>query len=154
MPFLVGLAAFFGFIWWLTGGTGVSILDNNELSLGTPDRLDATQIAELAQGAGFSGNDLVIAVAVALAESSGKVTAYNPETKAGTPEGRGSYGLWQIYRKAHPEFDNLDLFDPTSNAYAAYHVYRNAGNNFSPWSTFKNNAYLAHVQEATDGVNA
>ena len=57
-------------------------------------------IAEYAYRAGFRGDDLVTAVAVAYAESGGDPSNYNPEIAAGTPEGQGSYGLWQIYRKS------------------------------------------------------
>jgi hypothetical protein len=107
-----------------------------------------TGIAVYAKNAGFTGADLLTAVAVALAESGGDPNAYNPETAAGTPEGLGSYGLWQIYLKAHPEFQGQNLFDPQTNANAAYSVYRAAGNSFRPWSTYLNGAYTAHLDEA------
>ena len=94
------------------------------------------------------------AVAIALAESGGNPDAYNPETAAGTPEGLGSYGLWQIYLKAHPNFQGLNLFDPQTNANAAYEVYAEAGNSFRPWSTYLNGAYTAHLDEAGKLVNA
>lgn len=100
--------------------------------------LSANQIAQLADRAGFSGSALTMATAVAIAESSGNPEAYNPEAAAGTPPGLGSYGLWQIYRNAHPEFNGVDLFDPVNNAQAAYMVYRAAGNRFTPWSTYNN----------------
>ena len=115
------------------------------------------QIAAVAYNAGFSGNDLVIAVAVALAESGGKSTAYNPETAAGTPSGLGSYGIWQIYEKVHPEYSATDLLDPQNNAYAAFQVYSDAGNTFRPWSTFGrdgNGVYLNHMSAAQDAVNS
>lgn len=113
-----------------------------------------TGIAIYARNAGFTGADLLTAVAIALAESGGNPDAYNPETAAGTPEGLGSYGLWQIYLKAHPNFQGLNLFDPQTNANAAYEVYAEAGNSFQPWSTFKNGAYVAHLSEAGKLVNA
>ena len=90
-----------------------------------------------ATGAGFSGTDAITATAIALAESSGNADAYNPEVLAGTPEGQGSYGLWQIYLKAHPEFAGENLFDPQVNASAAFAVFSAAGNSFTPWATFK-----------------
>jgi len=108
----------------------------------------------VASNAGFEGSDLITAVAVALAESGGNPKAYNPEVAAGTPAGRGSFGLWQIYRKAHPEFDGWDLFDPQQNATAAFQVFTAAGDSFSPWSTFKSGAYQAHLAAAQDRVNA
>ena len=112
------------------------------------------EIATYASNAGFSGEDLIFAVAVALAESGGNPNAYNPETAAGAPEGKGSYGLWQIYLHAHPEFEGQDLFDPEVNANAAYQVYVQAGRRFTPWSTFKNAAYVSKLDEARKQVPA
>lgn len=103
--------------------------------------LNSSQIAQLAYKAGFRGDALNIAVAIALAESGGNARAYNPELAAGTPPGSGSRGLWQIYGVAHPEFNNDSAFDPETNARAAYKVFREAGNRFTPWSTY--NAGLA-----------
>lgn len=112
----------------------------------------AVNIAQYAKQAGFEGNDLVTAVAIALAESSGNIRAYNPEAAAGTPEGQGSYGLWQIYLYAHPEFSGDDLYDPQINANDAYEVYSKAGNSFSPWSTFKNGKYQTQLVTALSQV--
>jgi hypothetical protein len=97
----------------------------------------AAQLATLAANAGFSGPDLATAVAIALAESSGIPTKYNAETAArgGTPQGKGSYGLWQIYLNKHPEFAGWDLFDPQTNANAAYSIYSRRGG-FSDWATY------------------
>jgi len=111
-------------------------------------------IAQYARNAGFSGPDLVVAVAIAYAESSGNPNAYNPETAAGTPEGLGSYGLWQIYLKAHPEFTGWNLKDPQVNAQAAYSVYEAAGYSFRPWSTFTSDSFTAYLDKATQEVSA
>jgi hypothetical protein len=108
-------------------------------------KLSIPQLIGVAQNAGFSGPDLQTAVAIALAESGGDPNAYNPERAAGAVQGHGSFGLWQIYLTAHPEFSGQNLFDPNINAAAAYSVYAAAGNSFRPWSTFKNGAYLAHM---------
>lgn len=115
--------------------------------------LTAQQIAGYAQAAGFTGDALVKAVAIALAESSGNPKAYNPETAAGAPQGQGSYGLWQIYLAAHPEFAGVNLYDPQTNANAAFAVYSTAGG-FTPWSTFNSGAYQAHLSAASQGVSA
>lgn len=119
----------------------------------SPQYLSATDIAAYAYNAGFDGDDLIIAVAVALAESSGNTRAYNPERQANTPEGMGSYGLWQIYEKVHPEYQSVDLTNPQNNAIAAYAIYQNAGYTFRPWSTFNNGAYLSKMTTATSSVN-
>ena len=114
--------------------------------------LSINQLAALASNAGFSGQDVVTAVAVALAESGGDPTKYNPEVKAGAAQGQGSYGLWQIYLHAHPEFDPVQLInDPAYNASAAYTVFAQAGYSFMPWTTFKYGQYqtfLPQVQAA------
>lgn len=109
--------------------------------------LTAAQIAYYAQAAGFSGNDLNTAVAIALAESGGRPVTYNPETAAGTPDGEGSYGLWQIYLHAHPEYAYANLYDPQTNANAAYALYQSAGG-FSPWATYNSGAYVAFLTPA------
>lgn len=109
--------------------------------------LSPSQLGSLAYQAGFRGSALTMAVAVALAESGGNPSAYNPESAAGTPPGQGSYGLWQIYRNAHPEFSSVDLYDPASNAMAAYSVYRAAGGNFTPWSTYNNGSAAQYASQ-------
>lgn len=102
---------------------------------------------DLAIGAGCSPSGASIAAAIAQAESSGIPTRYNPETaaKGGTPQGQGSYGLWQIYLKAHPEFAGQNLYDPQANAAAMYAV-SNGCTNFTPWTTFTHNLYQKFLQ--------
>lgn len=111
--------------------------------------LTPAQIAYYAQTAGFDGQDLNIAVSIALAESGGNPNVYNPETAAagGTPQGEGSYGLWQIYLKDHPEYASDNLYDPQTNANDAYEVYSKAGG-FSPWATYNSGEYQAHLAPA------
>lgn len=108
-------------------------------------KLSASDLVPIAASAGFSGADLATAVAVALAESGGDPQAFNPE---------GSYGLWQIYVNAHPEFANDNLYDPATNAADAFQVYRNAGFNFTPWSAFKNGSYAQFMAPAQSAVAA
>lgn len=115
--------------------------------------LTAAQIAYYAQAAGFTGQDLVTAVAIALAESSGNANAYNPESGAGAPAGQGSYGLWQIFLAAHPEYAGANLYDPQTNANAAYAIYSAAGG-FSPWATFNSSAYEAYLGPAQTAAPA
>ena len=115
--------------------------------------LSIEQLIALASGAGFSGPDLGTAVSIALAESGGNPQAYNPERAAGAAQGHGSYGLWQIYITAHPEYSAAQLLDPAYNAAAAFSVYQSAGNSFHPWSTFKNGAYLAHLDVVNATIN-
>lgn len=126
-------------------GVAVVMLAGGNFGMGN---LSASDIAGYAQNAGFSGSDLTMAVAVALAESSG-----NPGVVGDlsiTPG--GSVGLWQINLKYHPEFAGQDLTDPQINANAAYSIYRAAGNSFSPWSTYKNGISADLLSQASDGV--
>lgn len=109
--------------------------------------LSIAQLVQLAANAGFTGDDLATAVAIAMAESGGNPDAYNAETAANTPQGQGSYGLWQIYLKAHPEFAGENLYDPQTNADAAFSIYSNAGG-FSPWATYTGGEYLAELGAA------
>jgi Lysozyme like domain len=111
--------------------------------------LSTSDIMGYAAAAGFSGSDLNVAVAVALAESSG-----NPAAVGDTNIPGGSVGLWQINLKAHPEFAGQDLTDPQTNADAAFAVYSAAGNSFAPWSTFKSGAYLAYMPTDASGTIA
>ena len=108
--------------------------------------MDIGSILTLASNAGFSGADLATAAAIALAESGGNPNDYNPETAArgGTPQGQGSFGLWQIYLKAHPEFAGQNLYDPQTNANAAYSVYSHRGG-FRDWVTYSTGAYQEHL---------
>ena len=109
------------------------------------------QIALVAQKAGFTGHDLVIAVAVALAESGG-----NANAKGDVAIG-GSFGLWQIYCVAHPYLippwdpNSVAWYDPYQNAQWAYRV--SGGSNWKPWSTFIHGTYLSHMAEAQAGVD-
>lgn len=107
--------------------------------------LTPAQIAYYAQTAGFNGNDLSIAVAIALAESGGNPNVYNPETAAGTPAGQGSYGLWQIYLKEHPEFAADNLYDPQTNANDTYEIYTKDGGSFREWATYTEGTYQAYM---------
>lgn len=111
-------------------------------------------IARLAYNAGFRGDDLRTAVAIAYAESGGNPANYNPETAAGTPQGMGSVGLWQIYRKAHPDLAKLDLNDPQTNANAAFAVWTQAGKSFHPWATYQHGSFRHFLDRADKEVKA
>jgi hypothetical protein len=107
-------------------------------------------IAMYAANAGWSGPDLQVAVAVALAESSG----YADVTGDLLVTPGGSIGLWQINLKAHPQYTAAQLMDPQTNANAAYPIYLAAGGNFSSWSAYNNQAYSAYLIQAQSAVNA
>jgi len=111
-------------------------------------------VAQAAQKAGFSGEDLLIAVSIAYAESRGDPNAVGDQTLA--PERGPSIGLWQINigSKAHPEWAGDNLTDPQTNANRAFELYQRAGGTFRDWSTFKFNRYQAFMDRARQEVNA
>jgi lysozyme-like protein len=115
-------------------------------------KLSEQELAQLAKEAGFSGDAIRWAVAIAEAESGGNPSAYNPEIAAGTVKNSGSRGLWQIYGQAHPEYNSSLTFDPVVNAKAAFAIYRQAGNKFTPWSTY-NNGSAAKIYQGLGNLN-
>jgi hypothetical protein len=120
-------------------------------------KLSASDIAGYAANAGFSGPDLQVAVAVALAESGGDPNAVGDQTLA--PSNGPSIGLWQINTgsKAHPDAAALNLTDPQTNANYAYQIYSKAGQSFGAWTTYGNGDYAAFIvtaQNAVTGVAA
>jgi hypothetical protein len=85
---------------------------------------------DAARGAGFRGENLVRAVAIAGAES-----RYNPKAQnLKYPD--HSIGLWQINQLAHKGRFGSDaqLKNPAKNAKAAFALFRESG--FRPWSTW------------------
>jgi hypothetical protein len=113
---------------------------------GNAGNLNASFLETLASNAGFSGNDLLVAVAIALAESSGNPAAVG-DVKLAPCKGP-SIGLWQINigKKAHGAcYTEAQLLDPQSNANAAYAVYASAGGSFAPWSTYTSGAYAKYL---------
>ena len=107
------------------------------------------QIAQSAYNAGFRGQSLVTAIAVAIGESHGNTTAL-------ADKGEFSVGLWQINvhgylgdRLKKLGFSSwTDLYDPDKNARAAYMV-SNGGKKFGAWSIYKHNAHLKYMDRAT-----
>lgn len=55
-----------------------------------------------------------------LAESTGNPSAHNPTNE-------DSWGLWQINRRAHPQYSVAELMDPLTNAQVALQVYNDQG---------------------------
>lgn len=115
--------------------------------------LTADQIRVFASNAGFRGQALDTAVAIARAESGGNPADYDPETAffkehdfhPDVAFGRGSVGLWQIFRHEHPEFDSWNLEDPQTNACAASLIVARAHGRFEAWSTYTSGKYRAFL---------
>lgn len=102
------------------------------------------QILQHAYNAGWRGNDLAVAGAVAKAESGGDTNARALTSR------EDSRGLWQINVKAHPEQANVNLYDPATNAKVAYDLWKRSG--WGPWSAHNNKSYLLYMPEALAGV--
>ncbi len=118
--------------------------------------LTAEQVASFAIQAGFRGQPLVIAVAVAHAESGFRSDIVGDKDL--TEKGECSVGLWQInYRPSRDKPGGLRdptlNLDPTHNAQAAY-VISDQGRNFKPWSTFTNGDYGPYLALAANAVLA
>lgn len=111
-----------------------------------PDKFSAECIAGVAWAAGF-GRDrptLERAVAVALAESSGRTKVVNSIGCC--------VGLFQINVKAHTQYKTAQMQDPQQNANAAWSI-SNEGRNWKPWEAFTTGAYLIYIPAAKAGVS-
>lgn len=113
------------------------------------DMLSKEQLVKVLQDAGFSGEGLRTAYAVARAESSGRPLAHNnnPKTKD------LSYGIFQINmrgslgpdrRKRYSLNHNDDLYHPEINAKIAFAM-SNGGKNWRPWGAYTNGSYRKHL---------
>lgn len=100
--------------------------------------LDIGGVKAYAAAAGFQGNSLITATAIAMAESSGRTDVINAS---------GAVGLWQILMSAHPQWTQAQLMDPYTNAKAAFQI-SNGGSNWSPWVTYTNGAYKQFYLQA------
>ena len=115
--------------------------------------LSPHELAYVAAAAGFTGDDLVTAVALALAESGG-----DPEimgrSDTGTSVGNRDHGLWQISGRWHgaklqaaPAWRN-----PYVNGRLAFKVYSDNGRTFQPWSAFTSRAHERYLPDAKIAV--
>jgi hypothetical protein len=106
------------------------------------------QIAAAARAAGWTGNDVIIATAVAMAESAG-----GDRTAVGRAvPSRPDYGLWQVNYIHNAEFPGF--FPPgvawkgiVTNAVAAKKVWDSQGWSVG-WTTFRNGAYSKFLAQA------
>lgn len=111
--------------------------------------LSASQIAQYARAVGLSGQALILAVAIALAESGGDPTAHNPGN--GTTDIEDSYGLWQINILAHSEYSASKLTDPAYNAQAMFTISR-GGSDWTSWGSYTSGRYLTYMGQAQQAV--
>lgn len=111
--------------------------------LNSAGALEGWQVAAYAAAAGFTGEALVIMVALAYAESS---------LRPGIVNSIGATGLWQVLRSAHPNYDPEKLLDPAYNAQAAFEI-SGGGGNFTPWEAYTpKETYKAFLDDARNDI--
>ncbi|MEV4313489.1 FG-GAP-like repeat-containing protein [Actinocrispum sp. NPDC049592] len=99
------------------------------------------------RNAGFTGEDFVTAVAVAMAES-----RCDPAARGSNP-GSVDRGLWQINDKYHPEVSDACAYNAQCNANAAYRI-SDRGTDWTQWSTYENETYKQFLDEARAAIGA
>ena len=109
--------------------------------------LTIPQIGALAAAAGFRGTALAMAIAVALAESSGNPAATNYDSN-----GTVDRGVWQI-NSVHTEYSASCDYDPPCAASAAFAI-SGGGTDWGPWVTYQHGAEIVFLPETTAYVEA
>jgi hypothetical protein len=109
---------------------------------------DIDLCARVAKQAGFTGEPLVISVAIAMAESSCRLDATHVNV-----DGTVDRGLWQI-NSVHDEiFDEARLLtDAQANADAAHYLYVRRNHTFKDWTTYIHDQYLGFMAQARAAV--
>ncbi|CAM5333761.1 transglycosylase SLT domain-containing protein [Streptomyces griseus] len=111
---------------------------------------DASDLcAQVGYHAGFRGESLVTAVAVALAESSCNPQAYNRTNNTPPSTDRG---LWQINDYWHAEVSDACAYDAQCNANEAFRI-SSRGTDWSPWSTYNQGHHQRHMGTARGAVD-
>lgn len=100
--------------------------------------LSREEVATLAYRAGFRGQALTEAVAIAQAESGLVPDVYN---------GSCCTGLWQIHRVNMPM---EDAKDPAKNAAKAFEMWQRSG--WRPWEVYTTGAYRKYMTDAAAAV--
>ena len=119
--------------------------------------LNAQQIAALLQKQGVAKEKIPTMTAIALAESSGRSQAFNPNSQTGDR----SYGLFQVNMHGGlgpalmKEFglkDEKDLFNPETNVRAANQILNSQG--LGAWSVYKGGQYKQFLPEAQRAMSS
>ena len=84
-----------------------------------------------------------------MAESSGNPGAVNPNN----PNGTIDRGLWQINSIHEHRLKGGNWFDPADSTRMAREIYADAGNSWTPWSTYSHwGTNTAHLQAARASI--
>lgn len=119
---------------------------------GAPTVMTAKNLADLTEGVfadtAPSGHPTPRewAIAIALAESSGRVGATSPN-----PDGGTNYGLWQIDSKSHPQYTTAELLTAGGNMRAAAAISNN-GHDWGPWGAYHDGRALTFLPQAKSGI--
>lgn len=115
--------------------------------------LSDQELVNVLYEAGFRGDRLKTAFAVAKAESNARPKAYNPPSNN---TGDDSYGIFQINmignlgpdrRKRYNLKRDEDLFDPARNARVAFEM-SNKGKDWGAWTTYTGGKYKQFLKDA------
>lgn len=118
--------------------------------------LSPADCARVAHAVGLRGEQIVLAVAIAMGESRLNPRAHNPRGAD------NSYGLWQINmlggmgpsrRRALGIGSNEALWDPFTNA-RAMHMISGGGRNWRPWTVYTRGIYRQYMGAARGGAAA
>ena len=90
---------------------------------------------------------LVVAIAVAMAESS-----CNPRALNVNSGGSRDRGLWQMNSVYHPEVSDACAFQIQCNADAAWNTSKH-GTNWTPWSAYTNGSWKTYVAAAKAAIS-
>lgn len=105
-------------------------------------KLTDVQIAAWARTSGFATlNDIITAVAIALAESSGRIDATNANLNGTT-----DYGVWQINSIHADLFNRYPEWWTITNAQMAFAVFQGSG--WKAWTTYNSGAYQLYMGRA------
>jgi hypothetical protein len=118
-------------------------------------KLLGRDVAKLAYQAGWRDKNLILAVAIAHAESSLYTRAENDQN----PNGSVDRGLWQINSVHLGQVVNgqtvtaENLFDPAFNATVAHDlIYKGRSYTFNAWAAYSNGAYKQYLDMAITNV--
>lgn len=109
--------------------------------------LTPAQIAGYAKAAGFTGSQVTIMTAIALAESGGQTDVTHRNTNGST-----DLGVWQINDNANSDVLTMgDWRNPADNARMAFTIYKRQG--YQAWSVFNSKTYAKHLSTAATGAS-
>lgn len=128
-----------------------------------PRMIEAWQVAQALDNAGFPESEWVTGVAIARRESSfvpDLIGAVNSSTRDYDPENASwDFGLWQISYRWHSKMLHEPQYDwknPTDNAKMAKRLFdaslKTHGSGWRPWHTYTSGNYAVYLELAREGV--